>query len=68
VQVGAVGEAANASAAAALFRAKGLPVAEFGAGRLTRVLLGPFADLTAARDARDLAAGSGFADAYVTVQ
>lgn len=67
VQIGAFGDRANAAAAAALFRARGLRVSELPAGRLSRVLLGPFDDLSGARAARDAAAGAGFSDAYVYV-
>ncbi|MFT6226538.1 MAG: hypothetical protein ACJARE_000932 [Paracoccaceae bacterium] len=68
VQVGAFGEPSNAGTAAALLRARGLTVVQIPAGRLSRVLLGPFDDMFAARRARDLAVQIGFADAYLTVQ
>jgi cell division septation protein DedD len=68
VQVGAFSQPSNAGTAAALLRARGLTVVQIPAGRLSRVLLGPFDDMFAARRARDLAVQIGFADAYLTVQ
>lgn len=68
VQIGAFGRPDNAAGAAARFRALGQPVETVPAGRLQRILLGPFASIGAAQAALDVARAQGFADAYMAAR
>lgn len=69
VQVASFGQQQNAIRSAGTFRAVGLPVDQGGAAAgsngLYRLVLGPFADKSAAQAAQNTARAKGFADAYL---